>query len=146
MEESAKGVTNVSEMSVNLTEIVNSISEEARGNQEIAGHQRKKICLFGNINDIFCQFTDFLYCLGTLNFFIHNSSHIFYQLFCLILIFKGIFANQVIAAVSELSREAEKMVTFVNNTTMSGYENRTLSYPLWRILAISQIQMCFCFL
>ena len=37
VEESAKGVTNASEMSVNLTEIVDSINKEAQGNQEIAG-------------------------------------------------------------------------------------------------------------
>ena len=46
VEESAKGVTNVSEMSVNLTEIVNSISEEARGNQEIAGHLNNEVGKF----------------------------------------------------------------------------------------------------
>ena len=46
VEESAKGVTNVSEMSVNLTDIVNSISEEARGNQEIAGHLNNEVGKF----------------------------------------------------------------------------------------------------
>lgn len=43
VEESAKGVTNVSEMSVNLTEIVNSLCEEAQGNQEIAGHLNNEV-------------------------------------------------------------------------------------------------------
>ncbi len=46
VEESAKGVTNVSEMSVSLTEIVNSISEEAQGNQEIAGHLNNEVGKF----------------------------------------------------------------------------------------------------
>ncbi len=46
VEESAKGVTNVSEMSVNLTEIVNIISEEAQGNQEIAGHLNNEVGKF----------------------------------------------------------------------------------------------------
>lgn len=46
VEESAKGITNVSEMSVNLTEIVNSISEEAQGNQEIAGQLNNEVGKF----------------------------------------------------------------------------------------------------
>lgn len=46
VEESAKGVANVSEMSVNLTEIVNAISEEAQGNQEIAGHLNNEVGKF----------------------------------------------------------------------------------------------------
>ena len=46
VEESAKGVTNVSEMSVNLTEIVNTISEEAQGNQEIAGRLNNEVGKF----------------------------------------------------------------------------------------------------
>lgn len=46
VEESAKGVTNVSEMSVNLTEIVNSINEEARGNQGIAGQLNEEVGKF----------------------------------------------------------------------------------------------------
>lgn len=46
VEESAKGITNVSEMSVNLTEIVNSISDEAQGNQEIAGHLNSEVGKF----------------------------------------------------------------------------------------------------
>lgn len=46
VEESAKGISNVSEMSVNLTEIVNSISEEAQGNQEIAGHLNNEVGKF----------------------------------------------------------------------------------------------------
>ncbi|MCD8039237.1 MAG: methyl-accepting chemotaxis protein [Lachnospiraceae bacterium] len=46
VEESAKGVTNVSEMSVNLTEIVNSINEEARGNQKVAGSLNDEVGKF----------------------------------------------------------------------------------------------------
>lgn len=46
IEESAKGVTNVSEMSVNLTEIVNSINEEAQGNQGIAGQLNEEVGKF----------------------------------------------------------------------------------------------------
>lgn len=46
VEESAKGVTNVSEMSVNLTEIVDSINEEAKGNQEIAGQLNNEVGKF----------------------------------------------------------------------------------------------------
>lgn len=46
VEESAKGVTNVSEMSVNLTEIVDSISKEAQGNQEVAGRLNDEVGKF----------------------------------------------------------------------------------------------------
>lgn len=46
VEESAKGVTNVSEMSVNLAEIVDSINEEAQGNQEIAEHLNNEVGKF----------------------------------------------------------------------------------------------------
>lgn len=46
VEESAKGVTNVSEMSVNLTEIVNSINEEAQSNQGVAGQLNNEVGKF----------------------------------------------------------------------------------------------------
>jgi len=46
VEESAKGVNNVSEKAVSLTEIVNSINEDAQGNQTIAGDLNNEVGKF----------------------------------------------------------------------------------------------------
>ena len=46
VEESAKGVNNVSEKAVNLTEIVNSINTDAQGNQTVAGDLNNEVVKF----------------------------------------------------------------------------------------------------